>query len=71
MTSTEEAIIKQYGILLSIKECAALLGRSSEGLRVTLSRDNDLARKLKSAKVKIGRRVHFRASALAKFLDEA
>ena len=71
MSTTESTIIKQYGILLSFKDCAALLGRSSEGLRVTLSRDNELARKLKPAKIKIGRRVLFRASALAKLLDES
>ena len=71
MNTTEETIIKQYGILLSFKDCAALLGRSSEGLRVTLSRDSELARKLKPAKIKIGRRVLFRASSLAKLLDEA
>jgi hypothetical protein len=71
MNTTEEVIIKQYGILLSFKDCAALLGRSSEGLRVTLSRDSELARKLKPAKIKIGRRVLFRASSLAKLLDEA
>ena len=71
MNTTEETIIKQYGILLSFKDCAALLGRTSEGLRVTLSRDSELARKLKPAKIKIGRRVLFRASSLAKLLDEA
>lgn len=71
MSTTESIIIQQYGILLSFKDCAALLGRSSEGLRVTLSRDSELARKLKPAKIKIGRRVLFRASALAKFLDDA
>ena len=71
MSTTESIIIQQYGILLSFKDCAALLGRSSEGLRVTLSRDSELARKLKPAKIKIGRRVLFRASALAKLLDEA
>lgn len=71
MSTTESTIIKQYGILLSFKDCAELLGRSSEGLRVTLSRDSELARKLKPAKIKIGRRVLFRASAFAKLLDEA
>jgi hypothetical protein len=71
MSTTESTIIKQYGILLSFKDCAALLGRSSEGFRVTLSRDSELARKLKPAKIKIGRRVLFRASALAKLLDES
>jgi hypothetical protein len=71
MSTTEATIIKQFGILLSFKDCAELLGRSSEGLRVTLSRDSELARKLKPAKIKIGRRVLFRASALAKLLDES
>lgn len=71
MTSTEEMIIKQYGILLSLDECASLLGRSAEGFRVTLARDNEISRKLKLAKIKIGRRVLFRATLLAEFIDQA
>ena len=71
MATTEEMIIKQYGILLSLDDCAALLGRSAEGFRVTLTRDNEISRKLKPAKIKIGRRVLFRAASLAEFIDQA
>jgi hypothetical protein len=71
MTSTESMIIERYGILLSIDDCATLLNRSAEGLRVTLSGDNEISRKLKPAKIKIGRRVLFRANCLAEYLDQA
>ena len=69
--TTEEALIKQYGILISMKDCADLLGRSCEGLRVTLCRDNALSKKINSAKVKVGRRVMFKSSAIAQIIDEA
>lgn len=71
MTSTEEMIINRYGILLSMEECAGLLGRSTNGLRVTLTRDNEISRSLKTAKKKIGRRVKFRANYIAEFIDQS
>ncbi|MEB0079414.1 hypothetical protein QN386_20920 [Pseudomonas sp. CCI3.2] len=42
-----------------------------EGLRITLSGDNEIARKLKPARIKIGRRVYFRVGSIAQFIDEA
>jgi hypothetical protein len=71
MATTEEVLIKQYGVLLTMQQCAELLGRSAEGLRVTLCRDNPVAEKLGKAKVKLGRMVMFKASAIAKIIDEA
>ncbi|CAJ4224981.1 DNA-binding protein [Burkholderia pseudomallei] len=71
MTKTEEMLVSRYGVLLTLSDCAALLNRSVTGLRVTLNRDCELATKLKPAKIRLGRRVMFRASELAKFLDEA
>jgi hypothetical protein len=71
MTNTEEMLIKQYGVLLSLRDCAELLGRSTEGLRVTLCRDNPLSQKINSAKVRFGRRVMFKSSAIAQIIDEA
>jgi hypothetical protein len=70
MTKTEEMIVSRYGVLLSLADCAALLNRSAQGLRVTLSGNNDLAERLRPAKLKLGRRVMFKASELAKLLDE-
>lgn len=70
MTHTEELLIARYGVLLTLPDLAKLLNRSVEGLRVTLNTNNDLAIRLKPAKVKLGRRVMFRATELARFLDE-
>ncbi|HPH05745.1 MAG TPA: DNA-binding protein [Methylotenera sp.] len=69
--TTEEALMKQYGILISMKDCAELLGRSTEGLRVTLCRNTSMAEKFKKARVKLGRRVMFKSSAIAQIIDEA
>lgn len=71
MSTTEEILVKQYGVLLSLKDCAQLLGRSTEGLRVTLCRDNQLSKKLNSAKAKLGRRVMFKSAVIAQIIDEA
>ncbi len=71
MNNTEDVLIKKYGVLLTLCDCADLLGRSTEGLRVTLCRSNPLAEKINSAKVKFGRRVMFKSSAIAKIIDEA
>ena len=57
--------------LLSLFQVAEILHRSPEGLRITLSGDNDLARSLKPCRVKIGRRVYFRVTGIARFIDEA
>jgi hypothetical protein len=69
--TTEETLIQQYGVLLSLKDCAKLFCRSAEGLRVTLSSDSDFSKKLRTARVKIGRRVLFKASVIGKILDES
>lgn len=71
MSKMEEMLVSRYGVLLSLADCAALLDRSVDGLRVTLSTDGDLSRKLRAAKVKLGRRVLFKATELARILDEA
>ncbi|KGS91869.1 hypothetical protein X963_5659 [Burkholderia pseudomallei MSHR7498] len=70
MTSTEENIIKRYGALLTLPQVAELLHRSPEGLRVTLTRDNDVSRKLLPARIKIGRRVLFKTAAIARLFAE-
>lgn len=69
MTRTEEILIQRFGVLLSLEQCAELLDRSVEGLRVTLCGNNDLANKIRPAKVKLGRRVMFKATELARVLD--
>jgi hypothetical protein len=69
--TTEETLIQRYGVLLSLRDCAELFCRSAEGLRVTLAGNNEFANRLRPAKVKIGRRVLFKASVIGQILDEA
>jgi hypothetical protein len=69
--TTTETLIQQYGVLLSMKDCASLFCRSAEGLRVTLAGDSEFSRRLRPARVKIGRRVLFKASVIGQILDEA
>jgi hypothetical protein len=57
--------------LLSLAQVAQILNRSPQGLRITLSGDNEIARKLGPARKRIGKRVLFRVSDLAQFIDEA
>lgn len=71
MTQTEELLVARYGVLLSLGDLASLLNRSVEGLRVTLNSNTELAAKVRPAKVKLGRRVMFKAVELARLLDEA
>jgi len=67
--TTEEVLIGKYGPLLTLVEVAKLLDRSPDGLRVTIRTSNELGRHLLAARVKIGRRLHFRASSVAALLD--
>lgn len=71
--TVEETLLNRYGgsPLLSLKQLAEVLHRSKDGLRVSLSVDNELSAKLRQCKVKIGRRVYFRTSEVARVIEEA
>lgn len=69
--TTEEYLVQRYGVLLSLKDCADLFCRSSEGLRVTLTGNSEFSQKLKPAKIKIGRRILFKASVIGTILDNS
>lgn len=70
--TTEEVLLRKFGgsPLLSISQVAEILHRSPDGLRITLSGDNELSRKLRPNKIKIGRRVYFKISAIVSLIDE-
>ena len=70
--STEQDIKDKYhgAPLLSIEQLAEILLRSKDGLRISLCGDNEVSRKFLPCKVKIGRRVYFRTSEVAKALDQ-
>lgn len=68
-TTTEQILINKYGPILTLVQAAGVLNRSAQGLRVGLRGDSLLARRLQSARRKIGRRLYFNAVDLAKILD--
>ncbi|MCS0658865.1 DNA-binding protein [Massilia terrae] len=70
--TTEDMLVERFGVLLDLAQVAELLKRkSADSVRVALSGNTDLARQLLPAKVKIGRRILFKASVLAKILDNS
>lgn len=64
----EQQLIERYGPLVTIHQLAELLHRSPAGLAYTLSQSSPFAESVNTARIKLGRRVYFRASDLAKAL---
>ena len=58
--NVEDYMVERFGLLMSITDLADLLGRSPDGVRVSLYTDTEVSRKLKPTMVKVGRRVYFR-----------
>lgn len=67
--STEELLLGKYGPLLSVAHLAAVLDRSPEGLRVSLRTDSAWSSQINATRLKIGRRVYFRTTEIAKILS--
>ena len=67
--TTEEVLVHKFGPLLTLAQVAKILDRSPDGLRITIRTSNLLGRQLSAARVKIGRRVHFKARAIAALVD--
>ena len=65
----EETLIQRYGPLLNYQQLAALLDRSPEGLRVTLRSSGDWINQVNATRLKLGRRVYFRTSEVARLLS--
>lgn len=70
MTTTEQILVSKYGPLLTLVQASELLNRSADGLRMSLRGDSDFAKKMQSARRKIGRRLYFKAVDLAKIIDD-
>ncbi|MEN8802417.1 MAG: hypothetical protein ABF297_10610 [Thiogranum sp.] len=65
----ENQITERYGLLLSQTQLAELLGRTTGGLRYSLSYPSDhQTRALKACGRKIGRRVYYPASEIARII---
>lgn len=69
MNSTAKHLVEKYGPLLTLPQLAHILDRSREGLRLTLRGNSDLAQRLGAARLKIGRRVHFKTAVVASVID--
>lgn len=61
----EQQLIDRYGPLVTLAQLAELLHRSPAGLAYSLSQPGSFAKSINTARVKLGRRVYFRASDLA------
>lgn len=68
--STERQLVERFGHLLTLQQVAELFHRTPDGLRVSLGRNTDFSYSLNAAKRRIGRRIYFRASVLARLIEE-
>jgi len=69
VVTLENQLTERFGLLLSQTQLAELLGRTTGGLRYSLSYPSDLStRALKSCGRKIGRRVYYPASEIARII---
>lgn len=65
----ENQLTERFGLLLSQTQLAELLGRTTGGLRYSLSYPSDQqTRALKACGRKIGRRVYYPASEIARII---
>jgi hypothetical protein len=65
----ENQLTERYGLLLSQTQLAELLGRTTGGLRYSLSYPSDAqTRSLKASGRKIGRRVSYPATEVARII---
>jgi hypothetical protein len=67
--TTEQYLLEKYGMLLTLKQLAETLKRSADGLRISLGRSSAFSLAVNATKVRLGRRVYFRASDVARLID--
>jgi hypothetical protein len=71
MSETYRTLADRWGVLLSYEALATVMDRSPDGLRLSLAQNRSpWARRINAAKVKIGRRVHFRTEQIAALIDD-
>jgi len=69
VATLENQLTERFGLLMSQKQLAELLGRSTGGLRYSLSYPSDAStRALTACGRKIGRRVYYPASEVAQII---
>lgn len=65
----EQNLIERFGPLIPLAGLAALLDRSPEAIRMFLRSNNELAKHINTAKLKVGRRLYFRSAEIAQCLN--
>jgi hypothetical protein len=65
----EQNLIERFGPLIPLAGLAALLDRSPEAIRMFLRSNNELAKNINTAKLKVGRRLYFRSAEIAQCLS--
>jgi hypothetical protein len=69
VATLEHQLAERFGLLMSQAQLAELLGRSTSGLRYSLSYPSDAStRALKACGRKIGRRMYYPASDVARII---
>lgn len=67
--SMEQILLEKYGPLMTMSVLAGLLNRTTDGLRLFLTRDCEMSLKLNRARLKVGRRVYFRTNDISRIID--
>jgi hypothetical protein len=71
VSETYKTLSDKHGVLLSVEVLAQVMDRSADGLRLSLAANrSQWAQQINAAKVRIGRRVHFRTELIAALIDE-
>ena len=69
VATLDNHLTERFGLLMSQTQLAELLGRTTSGLRYSLSYPSDLStRALKACGRKVGRRVYYPASEVARII---
>lgn len=61
----EENLIERFGPLIPLMGLAELLDRSPEAVRMFLRSNSEMAQRINTTKLKIGRRLYFRTAEVA------
>jgi hypothetical protein len=69
MMTIEENLVERFGPLMPLAGLASLLDRSPEAVRMYLRSDSELAQRINTAKLKVGRRLYFRTMEVARVLN--
>lgn len=67
--SKKHQLVEEYGLLMKMEDMAELLGRSKDGLRISLSTESELAGIFRPTMIKVGRRIYFKTTEVAAALN--